>query len=90
MSCNDVCHTFSFGVNATTYPQFLVKVGFNCHGGYYISYTLPYELSHRMSLDHFRKLPGTYPSPRDHNNPEAWIPIGQTSVEEYEAQALPV
>ncbi|XP_064789843.1 ADP-ribosylation factor-like protein 3 isoform X1 [Oncorhynchus masou masou] len=27
------------------------------------------------------RLPGTYPSSRDQNNLEAWIPIGQTSVE---------
>ena len=36
-----------------------------------------------MRLDYFRKLPGTYPSPRDQNSPEAWIPIGQTSIKYY-------
>jgi hypothetical protein len=52
-----------------------------------MSYTLPYKLTHRISVSVNIILSG-YPehSPRDKNNLEAWIPIGQTSV----AQVLPV
>jgi hypothetical protein len=32
---------FQFCANAAIYPRFLVKVGFNNHSGYNISYTLP-------------------------------------------------
>ena len=74
---------FQFYANAAIYARFLVRVGFNSHSGYNICYTLPDKLSHhiRVFVCCSQRLPGTFPSPRDQNNLEAWIPIGQTSVE---------
>ena len=63
---------FQFCTKAAIYPWFLGRVGFKSHSGTNFSYTLPY---------YYLRLPGTYPSLRDENNLEAWIPIGQTSVE---------
>ena len=41
---------FQFCTNAAIYPRFLFWLGFNSHCGYNISYTLPNELSHRISV----------------------------------------
>ena len=44
--------------------------------------TLPDELRHsRVFVNVILRLPGTFHSPRDQNNLDAWILIGQTSVE---------
>ena len=74
---------FQFCLNTAIHLQFLVRVGFNSHSGYNISNALPYKLTHRVSvqIDVVLWLTRTYPSLRDQNNLEAWIPIGQTSVE---------
>ena len=73
---------FKFCVNAAIYPRFLVRVGFNSHSGYNISH-LPDELSPRncVFVNVILRLAGTFPSPRDENNLEALILIGQTSFE---------
>jgi hypothetical protein len=48
-----------------------------------VASALLYKLTHqvRVPIDVVMRLTGTYPSPRDQNILEAWIPIGQTSVE---------
>jgi hypothetical protein len=73
---------FQFCTNAAIYPR--LRVGFNSHSGYNISYTLPNKLSQRLCVYVniiLGSYPGTYPSSRDQNNLEERIPIGQTSVE---------
>ena len=75
---------FQFCANAAIYPRFLFWVCFNSHRGNNRPYTLPDELSHIVRVNVnviLRGYPGTYPSPRDQNNLEAWILIGQASVE---------
>ena len=60
------------GANAAINPWFLVGEGVNIRRGYNITDALAYKLALRLS--------GTYPSPHDRSNLEAWNPIGRTSV----------
>jgi hypothetical protein len=50
----------------------------------------PQLLNDSVRQCYFRRLPRTYPSPRDQNNLKAWIPVGQISVELSLARVLPV
>ena len=72
---------FKFCVNAAINPLFLVREGFNCHSGYISDALANRSPSQRIHQCCCMTLSGSYPSPCDRRNLEAWNLIGQTSIE---------
>ena len=52
---------FQFCTNTAINPRFLVREGFNSHSGNNISYTLPDNLSHRVSIQWGKQVFDTLP-----------------------------